>query len=149
MGFKPARLRAGEVLAGAAAAALVVLMFAVHWYGGRTGWQVLTSARWLALVTVVAAFVLVLSQATRPAPALPVTLSVIVTVLALLTGLWLIYRVVISPATHEQAGAWLGLCSVWLIAVGAFMSMRQEGIAPADEPHDIQIVPLHGGRTPG
>jgi hypothetical protein len=119
-------------------------MVTVHWYGGKTGWTVLTSARWLALVTIVAALVLVASQATRPAPALPVTMSVIVTVLGLLSALWLLYRVAVSPAVDRQVGAWLGLASAGTILVGGFLSMRQEGVSPEDEPREIVTVKLPG-----
>jgi hypothetical protein len=139
------RLRRGELLAGAGALALAVLMATVHWYGGRppkTGWDALTSLRWLAVVTVAAALALVLLQATRRAPAVPVTMSVIVTVLGLPTALWLIYRVVISPADHQLVGAWLGLAGACLIVVGGVQSMRQEGISSNDEPHDIPLVRL-------
>lgn len=147
MSVKPARLRRGEVLGGVGAVALLVLMAAVHWYDGRTGWQALTSARWLALVTIIAALVLVASQATRPAPALPVTMSVIVTVLALPTALWLLYRVAISPAADRQVGAWLGLASACTVMVGGLQSMRQEGISPEDEPREIVTVKLPGEPT--
>lgn len=144
MGLRPARLRLGEIVTGAAAAALLALMLAVDWYGPNTGWQTLTSARWAVLVTVAAAFALVLTQASRRAPAVPVSLSVIVTVLALLTVLWLLYRVVFSPPVHERVGAWLGLLSACLIFAGAWISMRQEGILPSDGPQEIAVVPLHG-----
>jgi hypothetical protein len=147
MDLKLARLRPGELVAGAGGVLLAVLMPGVHWYGPKTGWQVLTSARWLALVTIAAALLLVFTQATRPAPALPVTLSVIVFVLGLPTVAWLVYRVAISPAAHEHVGSWLGLISACLIVVGAFVSMRQEGIAAADEPDDIPIVPLPRDRA--
>jgi hypothetical protein len=69
-------------------------------------------------------------------------MSVIVTVLALLTVLWLIYRVVISPPPDERISAWLGLASACLILVGAFLSMRREGILPADGPQEIPLVTL-------
>jgi hypothetical protein len=147
MDLRLGRLRLGELLAGAGGVLLVVLMLAVHWYGARTGWQVLTGARWLALVTVLAALLLVFTQATRPGPALPVTLSVIVFVLGLPTVAWLVYRVAISPAAREHAGGWLGLVSACLIVLGAFLSMRQEGIAQADEPGEIVTVRLRSDRA--
>jgi hypothetical protein len=142
MDARPARLRGGEILAGVAATALLVLLLAVHWYGHQTGWQVLSSARWAVLVTVAAAFGLVLTQITRRAPALPVTLTVIVTVLGLLTVVWLVYRVAISAPANERVGAWLGLLSACLIVVGALRSMRQEGIRPEDGPQEIPLVTL-------
>lgn len=149
MDLNASRLRAGELLTGLGAVLLLVLLLFTHWYASRTGWQLLSSLRWLALVTIVAALALVFLQVTRRAPAVPVTMSVIVFVLGLVTVLWLIYRVVIDPATHEHAGAWLGLLSACLIVIGSFLSMRQEGILPADGPQDIPVVQLRGGGPAG
>ena len=148
MNFDPARLRRGELLAGAGAVLVLVFMLAGEWYGhgarARTGWEALTTLRWLLLVTVLAAFVLVIAQMTRRAPAVPVTMSLIVTVLGLIAVLALIFRVLISPAAHEQAGAYLGLLSVLALAYGGFLSLRQEGVARRDAPPDIPLVSLEG-----
>jgi hypothetical protein len=152
MNFDPARLRRGELLAGAGAVLLLVFLLAANWYGhgaqARTGWQALTTLRWLLVVTILAAFALVVTQTVRRAPAIPVTLSVIVTVLGLISVLALIYRVLISPAAHEQAGAYLGLLSALALALGGYLSMREEGIARRDAPAEIPVVrPGHGNRS--
>ena len=68
MRFATSRLRSGELLAGAAAVVLLVCLFALPWYGldssvatiaqrlgvstSRTGWESLTTLRWLMLVTI-------------------------------------------------------------------------------------------------
>jgi hypothetical protein len=144
MHFDPSRLRRGEVLAAAGAVALIVFMFAGNWYGhgagSRTGWQALTDLRWLVVVTIVCALALAITQATRRAPAVPVTLSVIVTVLGVITVLALIYRVLIDAPAQEQAFAYLGLLSALVLAYGGYRSMRQEGIACRDAPADIPVV---------
>lgn len=146
MDFDPGRLRRGEALAGAGAVLLLVLLLAVDWYGSgahaRTGWEALTTLRWLLSVTILAAFVLVSAQITRRAPAVPATMSLIVTVLGLITVLALIYRVLISPAAHEQAGAYLGLLSALAIAYGGYRSLRQEGTARRDAPGEVPLVRL-------
>jgi cytochrome bd-type quinol oxidase subunit 2 len=148
MDFDPGRLRRGELLAGAGAVLLLVFMLAGEWYGrgahARTGWESLTTLRWLALVTILAAFVLLITQMTRRAPAIPVTMSLIVTVLGLITVLALIYRVLISPAAHEQAAAYLALLSALALACGGYLSLRQEGIARCDAPAEIPLVRLDG-----
>lgn len=148
MDFDPARLRRGEVLAVAGAVLLLVFMLAGTWYGhgpqARTGWEALTTVRWLLSVTIAAAFVLGLIQVTRRAPAVPVTMSLMVTLLGLITVLALIYRVLISPAAHEQAGAYLGLLGAIALTYGGYLSLRQEGIARRDAPADIPLVPLEG-----
>lgn len=144
MDFEPGRLRRGELLAGAGGVLLLVFLLAGKWYGhgsrARTGWEALPVLRWLLVVTIAAAFALVFAQVTRQAPAIPVTLSLIVTVIGLITVLALIYRVLISPPAHEQAGAFLGLLSAIGLAYGGFLSMREEGIAARDAPREIPVV---------
>jgi len=97
--FVPSRLRRGELIAGGGAVVLAVSLFLLPWYGVRspfgptaaslgastsfTGWNSLSHLRWLVLITILLALALVWLQATRPAPALPVSVSVIMTVVAL------------------------------------------------------------------
>jgi hypothetical protein len=152
MHFDPARLRRGELLAGAGAVLLTVFMLAGKWYGhgsgARTGWQALTSMRWLLVVTVALAFALVLTQVTRSSPAIPVTLSLFVSVLGVISVLALIYRVLINPPAHEQVGAFLGLISAAALAYGGFLSLREEGVAARDAPREIPVV-RPGTENPG
>lgn len=143
---------------GTSAVVLLASMFWLKWYAlndvlARTaatlgfsrsvnGWHGLTSLRWLVLVTVLCALALVCFQASRRAPAIPVSLSVIVTVLSLLTVLALFYRVVIDVPGDQarKAGAWLGLASAAALLYGAFLSLRTEGIAQRDGPTEIETV---------
>ncbi len=128
------------MLTGVGAVALVVFLLAGNWAGSRSGWGVLVSLRWLLAVTIAAAFGLVLVQATRRAPAVPVTMSLLVTVLGAISALALIYRVLINPPPHQHATAYLGLLSAIGLAYGGYLSMRKEGIAPRDAPQDIPVV---------
>ena len=144
MDLDPGRLRRGELLAGTGAVLLLVFLLAGKWYGhggqARTGWEALTSLRWLLVVTIAAAFALVATQVARRSPAIPVTLSMIVAVLGLITVLALIYRVLISSPPHEQAGAFLGLLSAIGMAYGGYLSLREEGISRRDAPREIPVV---------
>jgi hypothetical protein len=147
MDFDASRLRRGEWLAGASAVLLAIFLVGGKWYGGAgrtggslTGWQALTDLRWLLLVTIVAAVGLVFTQATRRAPALPVTMSLVVMLLGIVTVVALIIRVLIDPPPNEQAGAYLGLLSAIGIMVGGYLSLRQEGVARRDAPANIPIV---------
>jgi uncharacterized membrane protein AbrB (regulator of aidB expression) len=147
MDFDASRLRRGEWLAGASAVLLAIFLVAGKWYadagrtgGSETGWQALTDLRWLLLVTIVAAAGLVFAQATRRAPALPVTMSLVVMLLGIVTVVALIVRVLIDPPTDAQAGAYLGLLSAIGVMVGGYFSLRQEGIARRDAPANIPIV---------
>jgi len=143
MGFDLSRLRRAEWIVGASTVALLVFVFALPWYGALNGWRGLTHVRWLVLVTILAALALVYFQAARRAPAIPVTLSTILTVLGGLTVLALIYRVLIDPpAGTEKAGAYLGLVTALALAYGGYKSMRTEGIAAGDGPDAIETVAL-------
>ncbi|HUA07076.1 MAG TPA: hypothetical protein VMB27_24430 [Solirubrobacteraceae bacterium] len=147
MDFDASRLRRGEWLAGASAVLLAIFLVAGKWYGGagrtggsETGWQALTDLRWLLLVTIVAAVGLVFAQATRRAPALPVTMSLVVLLLGIITVVALVIRVLIDPPPHQEAGAYLALLSAIGVALGGYFSLRQEGIARRDAPAHIPIV---------
>jgi hypothetical protein len=155
MDFDPSRLRRGELIAGAGAPLLLAFVFVLPWFGrgggaaSLNGWQSLTSIRWLMLLCILAAMGLFFLQATRPAPALPVTMSLIVTVLGGLSVLALIYRVLINVPgpdglLHPKLGAFLGLITAGAIAAGGFLSMRQEGLAPRDARTEIRTVTLGG-----
>ncbi len=167
MDFDPSRLRRGEWIAGISALLLLVFLFALPWYGvsggiGKTaaalglstsvnGWDGLTHLRWLVMVTILSALALAYNQATRKAPAIPAALSVIVTVLATLSTLLLIYRVLINvpgsdSVMQQKAGAYLGLLSAVVLTYGAYESMRREGINPRDEPSEIETIDLGGAR---
>src|SRR5664279_5670430 len=126
MDVRLSRLRSGEVIAASAAVILLVDLLAVSWYSvsgdasvSATGWVALSVLRWLIVLTVVAALALAWFQATRRAPALPSSLSVVTTVLGALTTLTLVWRVLISlpgpdgPALSigADAGAYVGLLS--------------------------------------
>jgi hypothetical protein len=151
----------GEIVAGASAALLLVFMFALKWYavsgslsetlgGGLgqpiswNGWNGLAHLRWLLLLTTLTALALAYFQAARREPAIPIVLSVIVTVLAGLSSLALIYRVLIntpSSTLDQRAGAYLGLVATLGIAYGGYKSMREEaGTDPATL--DIETVRL-------
>ncbi|MDQ6835941.1 MAG: hypothetical protein M3016_07105 [Actinomycetota bacterium] len=136
MSWQPGRLRSGEVIAGTGAIALAACLFALPWYARSSttvdGWNALTIARWLMVVTILVVLALVILQARMEAPALPVTLSMFGTVLGGLTSLVLIDRVLIStPFADTRAGAYLGLASSLVLTYGAGRSLRSEGPDPA------------------
>ncbi len=152
MDVRAARLRTGEWLTGAGVVVMVVALFALHWYGrsgttpAQTGWGGTTHVNWLLLVTIVVALALVVAQAAFRAPAIPACLSVISTVVALVAALWLLLRVVIDPASHQRAGAWIELLGGLVVLVGSFLSLRKEGIAERDGPGEIPTASLARAR---
>ncbi len=163
MDLDPSRLRPGELIVGAGSVALLVSMFALEWYGRTArprpaaaslgtstsvnGWHALTTLRWLMLLTIACGLLLVYLQAARRAPAIPVSVSVVVTVLGILTTLALLYRVLINEpgddgVVQRKPGAFVGLASAIVVVYGGYRSMRQEGIADEDAPADIDTVSL-------
>jgi hypothetical protein len=152
MQFDISRLRRGELIAGGSALLLLAFMFLLKWYGAGSlasvnAWHALTILRWPMLATIAVALALVYFQATRRSPALPVSLSVIVTTLAALLVLLLIYRVLINEpgpdnVVSQKAGAFLGLVSAIGIAYGGYESIRDEGLSSKDARTEVETVAL-------
>ena len=143
------RLRPSEWITAGSALALLVCLLAIKWYryaGGVSlnGWHGLTHVRWLAVVAIVASLALAWLQATRRSPALPVTVSMIVTSLGGLLLLVLIYRVLINAPASREGGSFIGLAAAAGIFFGGYASMRTEGISSKDEPAEIETVRLRG-----
>lgn len=106
------------------------------------GWRGLVGAHWLLVVTIIAAFALLVMQATRRAPAVPVTISLLVMFLAGISTIWLLVRVAIDPPGGRDAGGWVALICALFLTWSAYKSVRLEGIAPEDEPAEIPTIPL-------
>jgi hypothetical protein len=137
MSFRADRLRASEWALGIASAALLVVLFALHWYGGDNGWQTLTVLGPLTAVVAVLGLASWALQATRSAPALPVALVVIELALGLILVVGLVVHVLIDT---PKAGAYLGLALAVCVVLAAFASLRQDGVADADAPQWIETL---------
>ncbi len=144
-------------------------MFLLPWYGVKSvlapglalsghatsfdGWNGLSHLRWLVLVTLLVAVAVVWLQGTRRAPALPVTFDMILTLLALLTVLALIYRVLIdvpgaNSLVERKVGAYVGLIASVALFYGGYASLRGEGLPDRDARTDIETVSLTGAGGP-
>jgi hypothetical protein len=133
------------MLAGAGGLALLIVLFALDWLRSagvaRDGWSAVPVLRWVIVVAVLSALALTVAQATTRGPALPVSLSVIATVLSALTALLVIIRILTTGAT-PQLGAYLGLLAAVTMTYGAFGSLRAEqGWIPRPD-HPIETVAL-------
>jgi hypothetical protein len=170
MEFDVSRLRRGELIAGGGAVVLLVCLFLLPWYGikapfGPTaatlpgahrsvdGWHGLAHLRWLVLVTIVLALALVWRQAAGRAPALPVSISVILTVVGLLNLVALIYRVLINvpgsdSLVERKPGGFIGLVAAIAVLYGAYRSLREEGLSPGDARTEVETVHLGRPSTP-
>jgi carbon starvation protein CstA len=137
------RLRDGEWIAGAGGVALLAAMF-LHWYGlavGRaeaTAWQAFGVLDVVLALLALLPLALVLTQATRPSPSIPVMFSVLTTIGGALATLLILYRIANQPGPNElvdvQVGAWLGLLAALVVAAGGWRSMRVEPIPGAPTP---------------
>jgi uncharacterized membrane protein len=150
------RLRDGEWIAGAGAVALLASMF-LHWYGvsfdeqldpmvpsdvlgtlelvlgaEATAWEAFGVLDVVLLLLALVPLALVVAQATRRSPAIPVALSVLTTLAGALAALLILYRIVNQPGPNDvvtvQAGAWAGFLAALVIAAGGWRSMRVEAM---------------------
>ncbi len=121
------RLRAGELLAGAAALALLLSLF-LDWNQGRdaeTGWESLgVIALAFVLAALVSAGALVVFTATKRPAAIPIGAAVITSAVGLLATLVLAVRVVLLD--DSLGGAYLGLLFTFLVLAGGWLTMRDE-----------------------
>ncbi len=151
MTFDLSRLRRGEQVAAGAAVLLFILMF-FDWYSvsvsagpigfsvGGSAWQAFGLLDIYLFVVIVAAIGLAVLTATERSPALPVTGAVILTALAALGTLLVLYRLIDTPVGNVPAGvdvgrtvwAFLGLIAVAAITYGGYLSMRDEGTSLTD-----------------
>jgi drug/metabolite transporter (DMT)-like permease len=127
------RLRAGELLAGAGAAALFVALF-LAWFGpgGRSGWDRLG---WLVLALAAAAaaaggWLVFATVAARPLTQV-VSAAVVASTIAPMALLALLLRtLVFQPGPNELAtvryGAWVGLVGAAALGVGAWWALSDE-----------------------
>ena len=129
------RVRDGEWIAGAAGLALLAAMF-LPWYGAGplkdTAWQAFDVLDVVLLLLALVPLGLVVAQATRRSPSIPVAVSVLTALAGALAALLILYRILDQPGANEvvdvQAGAWLGLLAALVIAAGGWRSMRVEPI---------------------
>ena len=140
------RVRWPEWLIGAGGVVLLVAALALPWYAHSTnGWHGLRHAHWLIVVCVALAFAVLVVQASRSSPAIPVTLTLFAGLVGGLTAVWLIYRVLISPPGGDRmVGGFVALLGACAIAYGGWRSLRFDGIAEGDAPREIPTVHVGG-----
>jgi carbon starvation protein CstA len=144
------RLRDGERIAGIGGLALLAVMF-VDWYGatvmfgaldrldlGATAWEAFSVLDVVLALLALVPLILVVLQATRDSPSLPIAFSVFTTVAGAIATLLILYRIVNQPGANDavevEAGAWLGLAAAAAIAVGGWRSMRVEAMPGVARP---------------
>jgi hypothetical protein len=140
----------GEQIAGIAGLALLLIMFLFAWYSwpnaGATSLNGLDAfdaySDWLDLILVLAAFSgMALGLFGTGVARLPVSLSVVTTVLAGLSAVLILIFIVSTPSPPNfgagnglvegdlgvEIGAWLGLIAAIALAFGGYRAMQEEG----------------------
>ena len=141
------RVHIGELTSAVSALLLLVLMFAVKWYGvagvpdpsyarpavsgAEDGWNGLSVVRWIVLVTVIAAVGSVLLHASQRGHGTRTDTSRLVAGMGALTSLLLVYRVLIAlpgggTVIDQKLGAVLGLVCALGIAWGGYASIAEQ-----------------------
>jgi hypothetical protein len=159
VGLDFGRIRRGELIAASGGIVLLATLFFVPWFelrrpaGGLApsrgasvsldGWQALTTARWILLVTIAVSLGLLVLTAARRAPAVPVALGMVSCVLGGLSTLVLLYRIIDHPGVSARAGVYVGLVAAAVIAYGGYLSLRIEGGSFID-PRTIETLPVGG-----
>ena len=137
------RVRPGEIVAGVAGLALLVVLF-LDWYSvagraaGLSAWDAFTVVDVLLALLALLGIALLVSQVAGRGPALPVALEVITTTLALAATLLVLYRIANQPGANDgvgvAVGAWLGAACCVALFLGAWLALRDERARPADPP---------------
>ncbi len=139
------RLRAGEWIAAASGVGLLVSLW-LPWYSSATSdGSALTAWESLAALDVILALIaasavgLLIVTATQSVPAVPVAVSVFVTMAGLLGVLLILIRVLSAPDGSEgrEWALWLALASAIGIVAGSLVAMRDERPSPAGGHTDL------------
>jgi hypothetical protein len=153
MTMDPRRLGGGELLAGASAVVLLVVMF-LDWFGGRPAWEALTIGRVLLVVVALLALTLVvLTLGARPVAMAASAASITVGVTGLAV-VYLLYRIAVNePGPDAGAaiglGAYLGLLSVLGCGAGAWRALADERTGtPASLRQTERVLAVRGTPRP-
>jgi hypothetical protein len=126
------RVRSGELLALAGAAAVIASLF-LPWYDAPAGaslsaWDTFGPAVVLLLAAAAAGLALAVSAAAERSVAVPVAIGVWCVLIGLIALAAAIVRVLERPdhATGVAAGGWLALAGAAAILAGAWQALRDE-----------------------
>jgi hypothetical protein len=137
-GSRLRRLRAGEWLAGAGGAGLIVALL-LPWFDGETGYEALTVIDVLLTLLALPALALPVLQATRDSPALPVATAVVIAAAGIVGVLLVLFRVIDDPwaRADRELGIWIALIAAVAIEASGWLSLDDEyveGLPPDPEP---------------
>jgi hypothetical protein len=142
------RLRAGEWIAAASGAALLVSLF-LPWYraagsGDATAWEALSAVDVVLAAIALAAVSLLGVAATQRVPAVPLALEALITLFGMVASVLVLVRLLALPGAADElaGGIWLGLAGAVGIVVGAGVAMRDERLSPPGRTTDVTGRPV-------
>src|SRR4051794_5345960 len=158
------RLSPGEQLAGVAGLVLILVMFLFAWFApdlpnvnGLDAFDAFSD--WVNIILVFAAFAgISLAVFGGGVSRLPVSLSVLTTVLGVISALIVLIYLISPPGVptfgeaavevdmNRKIGIWLGLISALGVAAGGYITMQEEGTSFGDAADRLSDRP---GSAPG
>jgi hypothetical protein len=175
--FRATRLGVGEWLLGIGSVALLIDLFGLSWFAYRprfhatalmlgervsaNGWQTFEVVGPLTLIVCVAGIAVYWLAATRHSPALPVVVATLLLPVSLALVVVVAIRVLIDPPSvhllqagganvlEARPGAYAGLVLSVVVAAGAFLSLRREGVASEDSPSMLETLRVEDSRSSG
>ncbi len=153
------RLSQGEKIVGISAIVLLLDMFILKWFGlkfdggagafgvsaegSKNAWGSMDVIRFILILAVIAGLALTYIKAAASDVDLPVALSVVVTALAGLGTLLVLFRLISPPdfglsdfpsgVSHTRGiGAFIGLIAVGALTYGGYRTMEEEGTSFGD-----------------
>jgi hypothetical protein len=157
------RLRFGDWVMGLGAVAVLSVMFA-DWYElvlpddpdvpafgddfWFNAWQAFSVVDVILALAAVMALTAVILAATQPTAAVPLAVSSLTTIVAIVALLLVIFRVISPPDLNagdeleaaRLTGAWLGLVATTLLAAGCLASIRDERLPRPEHQAEPRLV---------
>ena len=125
------RLRPGEWMVGAAGLVLLISLFLV-WYEGdgesRTGWESLGALDMILALVALAAIAVPIVTASYRVPAVPLALESLLTLVALVASLMVLFRVLNLPdwANERELGVWVAFAATLGLTGSGLVAMRDQ-----------------------
>lgn len=148
------RLRTGEWIAGASGLVLFVSLF-LPWYRVEilsldlSAFQVFTVFDFLLVLVAAAGMAVLVVTAVQEAPAVGIAIDALVTLVAGVVAILLVFRVLNLPDWLDStagggraAFAWVGLLATFGVFVGSLVAMRDERLSEPGRLTDSTGVPV-------
>jgi len=147
------RLRTGELLAGLAAAGLLVVMF-LPWFGDRSAWDSMAIVRVVLVALVLGGLTIAVLTVTSRTVAMACSAASITIGVGVLALLLVLYRVGVNePGSNDvvtvDLGAYLGLALVLGAIAGAWRALADERTEASESLRQTaRVLAVRGGPRP-